>query len=318
MTKPPSRPDHGIERIGYQPVARHAPDIEIFSMRSLRARVAAQQLSKPHRLEFHQLLCVTEGRCSHVIDFSPIACRPGSVLVHHPSQTEQYDVTSTWDGWLVLFRPEFLFTPSAGAASSKLAELNLVGVLAALRQHLALADSDARLVRAALSRMHADSKLEAPVAELNALLRHQLSALLIRLQMAQRHRERLAPVAASELHRFRRLQLRLEQSFHEWHQVGAYANALGCSERTLTRTTMNVAGVTAKAFVDARISLEAKRLLVHTSLPVAAIGDSLGFDDCSNFVKFFKREAGRTPLAFRKEHRGACRVQRPQKSSSSC
>lgn len=301
----PSRPDDDIERIGYRPAAEHALDIEIFSMRSLRARVAADDLSKPHRLDFHQLLCVTEGSCSHVIDFSPLTCRPGSVLVHQPSQTEQYDVTSAWDGWLVLFRPEFLFTPSAGGTSGKLAELNLVRVLAALPRHLALPEAEARVVRAVLSRMHADSKLEAPVSEVHALLRHQLSALLIRLSMAQRHQEDLLPVAASELRRFRRLQHLLEQSFREWHQVSAYANALACSEKTLTRTTMSVAGVTAKAFVASRIRLEAKRLLAHTSLSVAAIADSLGFDDGSNFVKFFKREEGRTPSSFRQQHQGA-------------
>jgi AraC-like DNA-binding protein len=305
MRQRPSRLDDNIQRIGYQPAVRHALDIEIFSMRSLRGRVDARSLSRPHRLEFHQLLCVTQGRCSHVIDFSPITCRPGSVLVHQPAQTEQYDVTSAWDGWLVLFRPEFLFTPFPDAASSKVADLNLVGVLAALPQHLALPGAEARLVRAALSRMHSDSKLEAPAPEVNALLRHQLSALLIRLCMAGRRHESLGRAPPAELHRFRRLQHLLERSFREWHQVGPYASALGCSEKSLTRATTRAAGVTAKAFIAARISLEARRMLAHTSLPVATIGDSLGFDDCSNFIKFFKREAGLPPSAFRRQHQGA-------------
>jgi AraC-like DNA-binding protein len=32
---------------------------------------------------------------------------------------------------------------------------------------------------------------------------------------------------------------------------------------------------------------------------VATIGDQLGFDEATNFVKFFRREAGLTPGAFR-------------------
>ena len=46
----------------------------------------------------------------------------------------------------------------------------------------------------------------------------------------------------------------------------------GFTEKTLTRATMSVAGVTTKAFIASRIRLEAKRLLIHTSLPVASIG----------------------------------------------
>jgi AraC-like DNA-binding protein len=34
-------------------------------------------------------------------------------------------------------------------------------------------------------------------------------------------------------------------------------------------------------------------------LPVAAVGDQLGFDEATNFVKFFRRETGLTPGAFR-------------------
>jgi AraC-like DNA-binding protein len=301
----PSTPSDDIERIGYRPAAPYALDIEILSMRSLKARIAAEELRNAHRLEFHQLMCVTEGRCTHVIDFSPIPCEPGSLVVHQPSQTEQYDVTSDWDGWLVLFRPEFLFAPSSGAPTDRTGEMNLIGVLAGLPRHLTLPAVEFRVVRDALSRMHADSKQEGLMPEIHALLRHQLCALLIRLHMVQRHREDLQAAAPSELRRFRRFQQLLEKFFTEWHQVAMYANTLGCTEKTLSRATLSVAGVTAKAFIASRVSLEAKRLLVHTTLSVTAIGDSLGFDDPSNFVKFFKREAGCTPLELRRQHQPA-------------
>lgn len=298
-------PGDDIERIGYRPAAPYALDIEILSMRSLKRRVAAQELRRAHRLEFHQLMCVTEGRCTHVIDFTPIACKPGSVLVHQPSQTEQYDVTSAWDGWLVLFRPEFLFAPSSGPSGERAAETNLIATLAGLPRHLALPAAEFRLVRELLSQMHADSKREGPRSEVHALLRHQLCTLLLRLRMVQREREDLQAAAPSELHRFRRFQQLVEQSFKEWHQVALYANALGCTEKTLSRAALSVAGVTAKAFIASRINLEAKRLLAHTTLSVSAIADSLGFDDPSNFVKFFKREAGCTPLELRRQHQTA-------------
>lgn len=43
----------------------------------------------------------------------------------------------------------------------------------------------------------------------------------------------------------------------------------------------------------------AKKLLLETDLPIRNIADDLGFDDCSYFIKVFKRETGMTPGDFR-------------------
>ena len=91
----------------------------------------------------------------------------------------------------------------------------------------------------------------------------------------------------------------VEKHFAAWHQLPRYAQQLGCSEKSLVRASLEAAGVTPKAFISARIVLEAKRLLAHTTWPVARIAQSLGYSDLANFAKFFKREAGCTPTEFR-------------------
>ena len=44
----------------------------------------------------------------------------------------------------------------------------------------------------------------------------------------------------------------------------------------------------------------AVKLLRTTDLPVHAIADRLGYDDCGYFIKIFKKLTGKTPMAFRK------------------
>ena len=87
--------------------------------------------------------------------------------------------------------------------------------------------------------------------------------------------------------------------YRRWHGVARYASQLGCSEKTLNRATRAVADLSAKALLVGRIVLEAKRLLAHSAAPVAAIAADLGFEEATNFVKFFRRETGLTPGAFR-------------------
>jgi AraC-like DNA-binding protein len=82
--------------------------------------------------------------------------------------------------------------------------------------------------------------------------------------------------------------------------VADYADRLGYSVRTLTRASAAATGRSARELVDARIALEAKRLLAYTDLPASAVGRRLGFSEPTNFGKFFLRRTGITPAAFRR------------------
>jgi AraC-like DNA-binding protein len=91
----------------------------------------------------------------------------------------------------------------------------------------------------------------------------------------------------------------IEDSFAVTRRVEDYAERLGCSVRTLTRACLAVTGRSAKQVIDDRVTLEAKRLLAYSDLPVAAIGHQLGFSEPTNFGRFFARETGVTPGEFR-------------------
>ena len=75
----------------------------------------------------------------------------------------------------------------------------------------------------------------------------------------------------------------------------------------LESTGLFTDGAKAKAHLDARIVLEAKRLLVHTDATSADVARLLGFRNPGDFNKFFRKHDGRTPLAFRAEARGTAR-----------
>lgn len=288
-----------LKRLSYLPRARYPLDLEAFTIADWRRR-AGDGVQATHQYEFYTLVCVCQGTCTHLVDFEPIPCAPGSLLMVRPGQAHNFGRGDDWEGWIVLFRPEFVLPVSRTTQS-----LELAIDLERLRGHLALPDDEIPNVTRLIEQMGADAKLDAPLEDLNALLRHQLNALLMRLIILQGGQHAPEPVASPALQRFKRFQQLVEEHFPQWHSVAEYADQLGCTEKSLTRAVAASLGATAKVFISARIALEAKRLLLHTELPVATIAEQLGFDEATNFSKFFKREVGSTPAAFRRQQRVA-------------
>ena len=291
-----------IQRLGYQPQAPYQLDLEVFSVADLRLR-AKEELRFTHRYDFHTVVCVTRGTCIQVVDFQSITCAPGSLLVVRAGQAHNYGQSVDWDGWNLLFRPEFVLPVSTTSHDLKLA-LDVER----LPEHMVLSDQELGKVTDLLQQMREDARMDAPAGaqqgDLHRLLRYQLHTLLTRLSILQGRRQTQELQVSPASQRFQRFQQLVDKRFAQWHQVADYANQLGYTEKSLARAVAAAAGTTAKAFIAARINLEAKRLLVHLDMPVATIAEKLGFDEPTNFSKFFKREVGFTPAEFRKQQRG--------------
>lgn len=283
-----------IQRLGYEPDASYSLDLEVFSVADLRQR-SKGQLRMTHRYDFHTLVCVTQGQCTQVVDFKSIACEPGSLLVLRAGQAHSYGQEKDWDGWNVLFQPEFVLP-----ASTTSHDLRFALDPGRLSEHMVLNSQELQKVMSVVEQLREDTLIDAPKEDVHALLRHQLHALLTRLSILQGRRQAEGSLVSPATQRFQRFQQLVEERFSQWHQVADYASHLGYTEKSLARAVTAAMGVTAKAFIAARIVLEAKRLLVHTDLAVSTIGDRLGFDEPTNFSKFFKREEECTPAEFRR------------------
>ena len=78
-----------------------------------------------------------------------------------------------------------------------------------------------------------------------------------------------------------------------------YANLLHVTERSLNEATRRALGTTANKLIRDRVMLEAKRLLLHSQVPIAQIADQLAFEDPAYFSRCFKKHTGRSPVDYR-------------------
>lgn len=304
-------PFPAVEQVRYAPPGEYGLDLEIVDLDELRRRTTPAHLKTLQRTDFHLLLAVVRGRCGHWIDFRPHTAEAGAWLVIQPGQVHRFDGDSDWSGWLLMFRPEFV-APRDRAGMTD--DLEAGACAEALPAVLTPAIDEQRSCLRALRQMARDARLPHSRALRHSLLRHQLQVLLLRLELAARRRQPVSLASGVDLQRFARFREAVEKHFPRHHRIGEYARLLGISERSLSRASQAAAGITAKAYLSARIALEARRLLAHTDETVAAIAERIGFDEPSNFVKFFKREVGQVPGAFRREQRGGRTPALPQRT----
>ncbi|MGW0770179.1 helix-turn-helix domain-containing protein [Streptomyces sp. NPDC002676] len=268
--------------------------MQVGPMSTERRWHADAPLDRVHRIEFHVVMLFTGGPVRHMIDFTEYEAGAGDLLWIRPGQVHRFSRECEYRGTVLTMQPGFLPRATVEAAG-----------LYRYDQPPLLHPDPAQLtaLRASLEQLRREYEDTAtlPLSLHTAVLRHSLTAFLLRLaHLAASSAEASQQQSDTTFTLFRDA---VEQSFATNHSVSSYADALGYSRRTLVRAVRAATGETPKGFIDKRVTLEAKRLLAHTDLPIGRVGVAVGFPDAANFSKFFHLHTGRTPAAFRAELR---------------
>ncbi|WP_320778790.1 AraC family transcriptional regulator [Streptomyces sp. CRN 30] len=282
----------GVPEVSYRPTPGRPPGLEVLDLPGLaaRARERERPLTAPVRPAFHLVVAVRGGRLDCAVDFTAYSLAAGDWLWVWPGQVLHFpDGPGTGDATVLVFPTGF---PSAATDA-----LIRDGEHAPYRLITPDPARGASLLRLldALAEEHADLgdlSLEAYVETLRDLL----AVILVRLVHLADPLRHGRTGGGEPFRRFRRA---VEEGFGRSHRVEEYAARLGYSPRTLTRATRAALGCGAKRFIDDRVLLEAKRLLIHTALPPAVVGERIGFGYPTAFSAFFRRRTGMTPTEFR-------------------
>jgi|GEM_PF-1041825 AraC family transcriptional activator of pobA len=83
--------------------------------------------------------------------------------------------------------------------------------------------------------------------------------------------------------------------------VKEYGNMLKVSPNYLSMRVKKETGRSVSQWIYTRAIADSQALLLNTDLPIARISEKLGFDEASNFIKYFKKKVGRTPKEYREQ-----------------
>lgn len=90
------------------------------------------------------------------------------------------------------------------------------------------------------------------------------------------------------------------QHYTETHRVSDYARMLHITPKYLNQVTNEILGMTAKSIIHEQLTIQARRELKFSNDSVKQIAFALGFSAPSHFSKYFKRQVGCSPSAYRR------------------
>ena len=249
-------------------------------------------LDAPHSLAFFDILLVTRGRGEFFLDGQRHPVRAGTVLFTTPGQVRLWNVEKL-DGICLFFTDDFI--------KEFLHDESFVHRLPYFQTEpgdaiLALKPARARALRTRLTAMR--KELANYKRDSVHLLRAQLHETLIVLARAYAAAHRVPARRPTHDAVSRYLEL-VERDVTRTHTVALFARELGVSPGHLSVLCTQHSGMGAKEHLDSALVTRARRLLLYTDDSAARIASRLGFADPSYFSRFFRRNTGVSPSAFR-------------------
>jgi AraC-like DNA-binding protein len=280
------------------PDPRATGHFNVFDVAALQPRYGQKPPMPYDRRQYYKISLV-RGRSRAEYADKTIDIEQGLLFAAPQVPYHWLPLTSNPGGYFCVFTPEFLLPARSGGALDELplfrpggcpvfllSDADCAAVEAIFRKmaqeiRSAYAYKDDLLRTYVLELIHFGQKLQpAPALPPTPNAAARVSALFAELL------ERQFPIEGPQ----RPLRLRT---------AGDYAAQLAVHVNHLNKVLRETSGLTTSAHLNARLALEARRLLRAGTWNVAEVSDCLGFADPAHFSAFFKRKTGLTPLAFR-------------------
>ena len=250
--------------------------------------VTAKPQKPKLKLDFYQVLILTQGQGEYMVDFQDYPFQAGTVFTLGIDQVQQLSSTLLGEGWLLAFTESFI-TPyfKSQQAFRQLALFNDALVRPCFQlTHQQLAD-----VKNLIGQLQ--TEYSNPVRDrLQAdLLKSGLFSLLLTLERYERLGEPLVShlLCLASFLQFKEL---VETHCFTRRNVEEYARMLSFSSKKLNSITRHMVGKPAKEYITDCFLLRVKRVLIRSDVSLKELAYQSGFDEHTNFIRYFKRYNG--------------------------
>jgi AraC-like DNA-binding protein len=247
----------------------------------------------PHYLTYYDITLLIDGKGYFCIDQFQYPIQHGTILFSSPGQIRFWDIEVIPCGYVLIFEEEFL--------SRFLNDLQFINDLRYFNSGQNPPKFDMAITDVPYL-MKLMENIEQEIETFRKSDQHILQALLYQtlVWLNRKYSATCQTINIENYNRYiREYSKMVNKDFKDQHSVSYYADSLNITAGHLNDLCKLHLGVSAKQYIQSRILLEAKRLLLYTDLQIDEISSRLSFEDSSYFIRTFKQSTGFTPLSFR-------------------
>ena len=281
-----------IPNISFQSI-ENAKDFEFLDLSKLFARIPDiidHNPYFPHRISFFALLIVTRGAGTHQIDLKDYPLKAGTVLKIAKGQVHAFQKSPQYEGFLIIFTEDFVLNHFSKSSINIISHLYNYHITSPIF-------NDKTGNENFLNQLIFELNSENTYAQKN-IVAALLDFYLLRL-------ERNSNIVKQQDNNSKRYSIFLlfknlvEANYTTTRNVKDYAEMMFVSTKHLNQVVKDFTLNTAKIFIDNYLILEVKRAIVTTNKSFKEIAFDTGFDEVTNFTKFFRKHTGATPKQFK-------------------
>ncbi len=264
---------------------------ENFRIRDIQGILAGKDMVQEiHRHDFFFILALNKGRGNHEIDFKPYQVADHSIFMMRPGQVHRLSLKSKSEGYLMEFKTNF-YHPLDMLSNQLLRRASSKNLCRTEKTEFKkLLDILTFIFREYTDRQE----------QYQEVIKANLAIFFIELvRNRQNSKDQLDNTNTYEQIRIEEFFELLELNINKVKQVSHYADMLNLSTYQLNAVAKATHGKTCSELINEYIILESKRYLLATLNQVNQIAYSLGYEDVSYFIRFFKKHTGYSPEAFR-------------------
>ncbi|SKB97188.1 AraC-type DNA-binding protein [Parapedobacter luteus] len=233
------------------------------------------------------------------VDFTVYSPKQAALFFVAPNQLLQIETTGAESGYLIFYNRDFYCIQIHDN------EVACDGLLFNNIHNMPLVEVDAEetvFIDYLFRQMKAEFELHD--YSLEEMIRTYLKQLLIRSTRLwkKQHLDTAIREQNNALEFFRKFTLLVDAHYKKKHTVADYADLLNMAPKTITHKFKRLNLPQPNEIIKSRIVLEAKRLLVHTSMTAKEIAYELGYDDPAYFSRLFLTKTGESPSGFRTKY----------------
>ncbi len=255
-------------------------------------------INSAHRVPYNQIILFSDGSGTLRIDNIRIPYYSQMLIPIRSNQVQLLEKNNNADGYLIIFSDDFM-SPDTDAIHSS----EGLKIFSSYSSHpiFYLSNDDFE------NMVQLIKQLAFEVDDYHSIVNYEiarsiLNAVILKIEQFINAEKPLPYTFDTDYKLFNSFKTELEHSFKSDRRVKTYADRLCITTKKLNHITNNFYGKNAKQVIEDRLILETKRLLMYTDLTIQEISTSLGIDDPTNLVKFFKRHTNFTPARYRQSY----------------